>query len=171
MAASGREFIISRALDAPRELVYSAWTERAHLMRWWGPKGVTIVSCKNDLRVDGTMHYAMQMPEGDVLWGKWIYREIAKPERLVFINSFSNEAGGLTRHPLMPDWPAQTLSTITFAEDDGKTRLIVRWSPFEATDVERETFDAGHELMRHGWTGTLDKLTDYLSQLTREQKK
>ncbi len=74
------EFVISRLFDAPRDVVWKAWTEPERLKHWWGPKGVKIVSCKVDLRPDGVFHYSMRMPDGQEMWGKFIYREIVRPE-------------------------------------------------------------------------------------------
>jgi uncharacterized protein YndB with AHSA1/START domain len=99
------------------------------------------------------------------MWGKFVYREITPPQRLVFINSFSDEAGGLTRHPLSPAWPLQMLSTFTFEEQPGgKTKFTVRWTPHDASEEERRTFDAGHASMTQGWGGTLDQLADYVQK-------
>jgi len=160
--ASGFEFVIAREFDAPRDLMFKLWTEREHLMRWWGPKGCEIVSCKNDLRVGGVMHYAMRWTEGMVMWGRWIYREIVKPAKLVFLNSFSDEHEGLTVHPMAPDWPRETLSTITFEERAGKTLVTVKWQPWDATEKEKKTFADRRDSMHEGWTGTLDRLEVYL---------
>jgi uncharacterized protein YndB with AHSA1/START domain len=157
------EFVISRAFDAPRDLVYRVWTDCAHLSHWWGPKDITIGSCRNELRVGGTLHYAMRTADGTEIWGRWLYREIAEPERLVFLSSFSDPQGGVTRHPGAPEWPLQLLTTITFDERDSGTLVTVRWSPYDANELERATFAGGHESMRGGWTGTLDKLTAYLA--------
>lgn len=162
-----RPFIISRLLDAPRDLVFKAWTERDRV-HWWGPKGVTINLRKFDLRPGGICHYGMRLPDGHEMWGKWVICEVVKPERLVFVNSFSDEAGGITRHPMSPTWPLETLSTVTFAAQDGKTLLTIQWLPINPTDAERKTFDEGHESMQKGWTGTLDKLAEYLAE-TRGQ--
>lgn len=164
-AQSGpRPFVISRTFDAPRDLVFRAWTEREHLSQWWGPKDFEVFSCTNDLRPGGMMHYGMRMPDGGAMWGKWLYREIVPPERLVFINAFSDEQGGLGRHPLAPEWPQQMLSTITFTETGGKTTVTVHWTAFEATEEERATFDAGHASMQQGWTGTFDRFRGYLAR-------
>lgn len=165
--AKTNDFVISRAFAAPRDLVFRAWTESDHLVHWWGPKGVTIFSCTNDFRPGGTMHYGMRTPEGTEMWGRWVYREIVPPERLVFLNSFSDPEGGLARPPFDEEWPLQMLSTITFDEQEGGTRVTVRWSPYEATDAERSTFAAGHESMRGGWSGTFDQLAEYLKEQYR----
>jgi uncharacterized protein YndB with AHSA1/START domain len=97
------------------------------------------------------------------MWGKMVYREITPRDRIVFINSFSDEGGGVTRHPMAPDWPIEILSVITFEDEPGgKTRFTVRWSPHNATPSEVEAFDANYDSMRQGWGGTLDKFAAYL---------
>ena len=166
MTAAAGEFVISRIFQAPRELVWECWTDVKH-MQWWGPKGVTISHAKMDFRVGGIFHYCMNTADGHAMWGKWVIREIAKPQRLVFLNSFSDEAGGLTRHPGSTTWPLEMLSTITFAEQNGQTLVIIRWLPLNATDAERKTFDDGHESMNQGWGGSLDQLTVHLAKIQK----
>jgi uncharacterized protein YndB with AHSA1/START domain len=160
-----KDFVISRVLNAPRDLVWECFTDPARMKQWWGPKGVKIMKSDMDLRVGGTYHYGMQTPDGKVMWGKFVYREVTPPQSLVFINSFSDEAGGLTRHPMSPTWPLQMLSTFTFDEEPGgKTKFTVRWSPHDATEEEQKTFDAGHASMTGGWGGTMDQLEAYLAK-------
>lgn len=171
MAASARtdaapeEFVIERTFDAPRALMWKLWTDPAHLARWWGPKGFTVGHCKVDLRPGGIFHYGLRAPDGQEIWGKFVYREIVAPERMVYVVSFSDADGGITVHPLNPSWPRQILSTTAFVEKDGKTTVTVRWSPFEATRKEVDTFEAGRESMRQGFTGTFDQLEAYLESL------
>ena len=156
--------MLSRVLDAPRELVWKCFTDPEHMKQWWGPKGVKVVKSEMDLRVGGTYLYGMQVPDGPVMWGKFVYREIVPPEKLVFINSFSDEKRGLTRHPMSPTWPMELLSTFTFEEaGPGKTKFTIRWSPHNATAEERKTFDAGQASMNQGWGGTLEQLETYLA--------
>jgi uncharacterized protein YndB with AHSA1/START domain len=158
-----KDFVISRVLSAPRDLVWQCVTQPERMKEWWGPKGAKVRKSEMDLRVGGTYHYGMEMPDGKVMWGRMVFREITPPERLVFINSFSDEACGLSRHPLAPTWPLEMLSTFTFEEQPGgKTKFTVRWAPYNATEEERATFDAGHASMTGGWTGTLDQLEAYL---------
>jgi uncharacterized protein YndB with AHSA1/START domain len=163
-AKNSEDFIISRVYDAPRERVWQAWTESERLKQWWGPKGFTTHTCKVDLRPGGVFHYGMRAPDGTDMWGKFVYREIVKPERLVFIVSFSDRSGGVTRNPWVPDWPLQTLSTVLFAEHGGKTTVTVQWKPHDASDPERKTFADGKASMQQGWTGTMDQLTGYLAK-------
>lgn len=159
-----QEFVISRVFDAPRELVWKAFTEPQRMKEWWGPKGVTITRSEMDLRPGGCYHYAMRTPDGNTMWGKFVYREITPPSRMVFVSSFSDEAGGVTRHPMAPTWPLEMLSIFSFEEEGGKTRFTVRWSPLNASEEERAAFAAGHASMQQGWGGTLDKLAAFLAK-------
>jgi uncharacterized protein YndB with AHSA1/START domain len=158
-----QEFVITRVFDAPRELVWKAFTEPQRMKEWWGPKGVTITRSEMDLRPGGSYHYAMRTPDGNTMWGKFVYREITPPSRMVFVSSFSDEAGGVTRHPMAPTWPLEMLSIFSFEEEGGKTRFTVRWSPLNASEEERAAFAAGHASMQQGWGGTLDKLAAFLA--------
>ena len=163
--ASGLEFVISREYAVPRELMFKVWTDPEHMQRWWGPKGFKVTYSRMDFRPGGSYHYCMRSPDGNDMWGKFVYREIMKPERIVFVNSFSDENGGLTRHPMSPGWPLEMLSTITFAGHFGKTTVTVHWAPLNATEEERRTFAEGFESMQKGWSGTMDQLAEYLTNL------
>lgn len=160
---AGQKFVISRVVDAPRELVWKAWTEPERMKKWWGPKGAVVLSSKMDFRVGGTYHYEMRYNNQN-MWGKFVYREIAAPERLVFVNSFSDEKGGVTRHPMSPTWPIEMLTTITFTEQAGKTTITVKWIPISPTEEERKTFDGGHASMKQGWCGTFEQFEGYLAK-------
>ncbi len=162
--SAGREFVITRVFDAPRELVFKAWTESERLARWWGPKGFTWVSAKLDLRPGGVFHYCMRSPDGREMWGKFVYREILAPERIVFVNSFSDEEGNTVRAPFSSDWPLEVLNTLTLAEHEGRTMLTLRGYPINATESERKAFEAGYESMKQGFKGTLDQLAHYLAK-------
>lgn len=160
-----KPFIISREFAAPRDLVWRVWTEREHFGRWFGPKGVTIDLAKFDLQPGGLTHYSMTTPDGNKLWGRAVYREVVPPTKVVWLNSFSDQDAGITPHPFSRDpWPLQMLTTVTFAEQGGKTLVTVNWVPFDSTEAERATFEAGRESMKQGWGGTLDQLGNYLAQ-------
>ena len=163
-----RPFVITRVFRAPRALVWDAWTQREHLAHWMGPKGTTIARSSLELRPGGIYHYGMQAPDGKLMWGKWVFREVVRPERLVAVVSFSDEKTGITRHPLAPDWPLETLSTVTFAEHAGigrGTTVVLHWSPLNANEVERRVFAASHPGMQQGWSGTMEQLEGYLAAL------
>lgn len=158
-----KPFVLSREFAAPRDLVWTAWTELEHFMAWFGPAGFKTTHAKMDLRPGGMFHYCMVSPDGKEIWGRAVYREIVQPVRLVWINSFSDRDGGITRHPFSQDpWPLQLLTIVAFDETAGKTTVTVTWTPFDATDAERQTFEKGRESMKAGWTGTFDRLAAYL---------
>jgi uncharacterized protein YndB with AHSA1/START domain len=158
-------FVITRVLEAPRARVWKAWTDAAELKNWWGPQGFKAHTCKVDLRPGGLFLYGLTAPDGKDVWGKFVYREISPPEKLVFIVSFSDPNGGVTRHPWSPNWPLQVLSTVEFEEQGPrKTKVTVSWLPYEATDVECKGFEEGRDNLKQGWGGTLQHLTDYLKK-------
>ena len=181
------DFVVSRDFDASRETLWACLTEPERMRQWWGPKCCKVVAANMDLRPGGSYHYGLQMPNGDVMWGKFgafpsniemlqlgmrrrlthapLYREIVAPERLEFINFFSDETGGITRHPLVPTWPLQMLSTFSLDETGGKTRFTVRWRPQDASEEERSTFNSPEMRvgMTNGWSGTMDQLESYLA--------
>lgn len=161
---AGRPFIISRTFNAPASRVWKAWTQPDDLRQWFGPKCCTMTDIKMDLKPGGSCHCCIRPPGGPEMWGKFIYREIAEPKRLVYAQHFSDRAGGITRHPGSPTWPLQMLTTVTFTEQDGKTTVTVNWAPLNPSDEERKTFDSAHEVMNQGWGGSFDQLADYLAR-------
>jgi uncharacterized protein YndB with AHSA1/START domain len=144
--------------------VWKAFTESERLMHWWGPKGFKMLSCKIDLRPGGIFHYGMQASDGCEMWGKWVFREIVSHERLVFVLSFSDENGGVTRHPMAPDWPQEMLGTTILMDQGSKTLLTHHLVAFNATETETNTFEAGFDSMEQGFTGTWDQLDEYLAK-------
>lgn len=157
------DFAITRVFDAPRELVFKALTEAERLAQWWGPKGCTISVRKVDLRPGGMFHYSMRSPQGE-MWGKFVYREIVPPERLVFVNSFSNEQGDTLRGPFHPTFPVEVLNIVTLTEQDGKTTLTMSGRPINATEEEQKTYASFRESMNTGFAGTFDQLEEYLAK-------
>jgi uncharacterized protein YndB with AHSA1/START domain len=117
------ELVITRVFDAPRELVFKAWTEPERLKRWWGPKGSTTPYCEIDLRPGGVMNHCMRSPDGRDIWGKGVFREIVVPERIVLTDSFADAEGNVvspTHYGMSPEWPLEALLTVTFEEETGK---------------------------------------------------
>jgi uncharacterized protein YndB with AHSA1/START domain len=158
-----RKIIISRLYDAPRNLVWKAWTDPARLARWWGPKGFEMLDDKLDLRPGGRYLYGMRAPNGMELWGKFVYSQVLPPERLVFINSFSDKSGGTTCHFASPTWPLEVLNVLTLAEQDGRTTLTLEGAPINATEEERNTYQTGFDSMRNGFGGATDQLEAFLA--------
>jgi len=157
--SADREIVITRVFDAPRDRVFKAWTEPERVMRWWGPDGFTTPVCKIDLRPGGVFHNCMRSPEGRDFWSKGVYREIVEPERIVCSDFFSDEEGNLvqpTHYGMSPEWPAEALVTVTFAEHDGKTKFTLHHAVGSAPASERDQ-------CRAGWTESLDRLAEYLA--------
>jgi uncharacterized protein YndB with AHSA1/START domain len=153
-----RGLLITRVFDAPRALVFQAWTKPEHLAHWWGqPKGAAMPYCKVDLRIGGTLHYRVQLPEGEIIWGKGIYQEIVEPERLVFSDFFSDEEGNIVDPP--PGLPKETLVIATFEEHDGKTKVTV-----EHRGVEQAS-EHNQALYQQGWAESLDRLAERLASI------
>jgi uncharacterized protein YndB with AHSA1/START domain len=88
-----QRMIITRVFDAPRELVWKAWTESKYAMQWWGPKGFTAPVCEIDFRVGGKFHFCMRLPDGQEFWTGGEYHEIILYERIAFSMYFSNSNG------------------------------------------------------------------------------
>jgi uncharacterized protein YndB with AHSA1/START domain len=159
------ELVVTRVFNAPREVVWKALTEPERLERWWGPKGFTSRVHKLELRPGGIFLYSQRTSDGREMWGKWIYREVAAPERLVVVSSFTDDKGDLVRHPFEPNWPLEMLTESTFAEHQGRTTITIRMTPMNATESERKTFDDGRNFMEEGFAGSFEKLDEYLAAL------
>jgi len=141
------ELVVTRALDAPRPLVFKAWTEPQRLVRWWGPRGFTTPSLKMDVRPGGTWRACMRSPEGVDHWVSCVYREVVEPERLVFTWAHE-DAEGKPGH--------QTLVTVNFVAQGAKTKLVVHQATFES--------DEARDAHEKGWAGCLECLAEYLAE-------
>lgn len=161
----GQPFIITRVVDAPRETVFAAYTEERHLKHWWGPKGFDLEITKFEPHPGGIHLYKMSAANGGFeMWGKWIFKEISAPHKLVFVVTFSDENGGVTAHPMSADWPLETLCTVTFEEEGGKTKLTCEAMPINSNEIGHKTFEEGFDSMRAGYGGTFDQLDEYLKK-------
>jgi uncharacterized protein YndB with AHSA1/START domain len=145
-----REVTITRTFAAPRALVFRAWTDAAQLAQWWGPKGFTNPVCEFDPRVGGAIRIHMRSPDGSIYPMKGEIREIVAPERLVFTNIAVDAAG---RHII------EGLTTVTFADEGGKTKLIVQTRGSAITE-QAVGYLKGMEM---GWTQSIEKLEALLA--------
>jgi uncharacterized protein YndB with AHSA1/START domain/dihydrofolate reductase len=155
----GSEIVIARVFDAPRELVWKAWTDPEHLRRWWGPKNFTSPVCKIDLRVGGKYLSSMRSPEGQEFWSTGVYREIVPPERLVMTDSFADKEGNVvpaSHYGMSGDWPLELLVTVTFEDVGSKTRMTLRHEGIPAGKMSEDT--------KAGWNESFDKLADELAK-------
>lgn len=160
-----KPFSISRVFNAPRELVFQAFTEPVHLVRWFGPAGCKVIRLSMDLRAGGIYHYGLQTPDGGEMWGKQVFLEVTPPERLVIIQSFSDKDGGLTRHPMSATWPLEMHATSIFEDaGDGTTKLTINWAPHNSDEASIATFDGARENMAGGFTGMFGSLDTFLQE-------
>ncbi len=163
--STDRELVITRVFDAPRELVWKAFTDRDRMSKWWGMKGLTTRVLELDLRPGGTFLYVMRMPDGRELCGKWVYREIVAPELLVVVHFTTDETGNPIPHPYDPKLPPEMLTTSRFREDAGRTTLELRSVPINETPAQRAAFNQLADAMEEGFNNSLDLLDEYLAQL------
>ena len=140
-----RELVVTRVIDAPRQLVFKAWTQPEHVARWWGPQGFTTIHCDMDIRVGGAYRFGMRSPQGTEHWKRGVYREIVEPERIAFTFAWEG-ANGSPGHEL--------LTTVTFSEAGRKTRLTLHQEVFETTE--------GRDSHVTGWTSYLGRFADYM---------
>lgn len=150
---------------APRSLIFDAWTKPEHLKNWWGPAGMKIGTCSLDLAPGGMFHYSMIAPDGNESWGRFVFEEVQAPHRLVWINSFSDQVGGITRHPTEPTWPLNLWCGVDFNEEDGLSNLRMKAHAHEATDQEQKTFASNFDSMKQGFAGTFEQLSQYLKAI------
>lgn len=153
----GNDLVITRIFNAPREIVFKAWTEPEHCLRWWGPKTYTCPACTMDLRVGGKYVCCMRSPEGQDIWSTGIYKEIVVPERLVMTDSFADEHGNVvpgSHYGMTGDFPLELLVTVTFEDLGGKTKMILTHSGLPQGKMM--------EMTGSGWSEMFDKLDEAL---------
>ena len=147
-AAAYRELVLTRVIDAPRELVFRMWTDPAHLAKWWGPKDFTNPVCEIDPRPGGALRIVMRAPDGTDYPMAGMFREIVAPGRLVFTNCALDRDGNVV---------LDGLTTVTFAEQDGKTKLTVQTRATALVPAAARYLEG----MEAGWQQTLDGLEDH----------
>lgn len=163
MTTARHELRIERLFDAPRQLVWNAWTTPELIMQWWGPEYFTSPICKVDLRVGGKYLYCMRGPDGTDYWSGGTYKEIVPIEKLVCIDAFANEYGEKidpTEIGFDPKFPKENVVTITFEEVGDKTKLTVLYvvESEEVLEIMRKV------QMPEGWETSLNKLARSLQK-------
>jgi Uncharacterized conserved protein len=143
--ASDLELVIDRMFDAPRDIVWKAWTER--MGEWSAPKGFTIPVGEGDVRPGGKWHAAMRKPDGTDLKLGGVYREVVPPERLVFTHAWIDADGGHS---------PETVVTVVLIDRGDKTEMHFTQTGFDSTDARD-----GHSA---GWGSSFDRLDELLTQ-------
>jgi uncharacterized protein YndB with AHSA1/START domain len=156
--------LLKREFNAPRELVYKVWTEPDHFGNWWGPQGFTLEVVKMEVRPGGMFFGCQKSPDGQhIMWGKFVYQEVQPPEKLIWVQSFSDENGNTIRAPFNPQWPLEILNILTLEEVEGKTILMLQGGPLNASDEEQAAYDEMAPMAVQGMEGTFEQLANYLS--------
>jgi uncharacterized protein YndB with AHSA1/START domain len=141
-----RVLVITRVFDAPPSQLFEVWSKPEHIARWWGPRGFSVPHHEIDVRPGGAYRLCMRSPEGSDHWLRGVYREIAPPKRLVFTYAWENEKGE-PRH--------ETLVTLTFEPQGGKTKLTLHQAVFETVTAR--------DAHQGGWTSNFDRLAEYVA--------
>lgn len=165
--SSGKDkFVISRAFDARRDVMFEMWTDPAHFAKWLPPAGFEMKFICCEMKKGGSNFYVMTGANEMKMYGRCEYLEIKKPDRIVYTQQFCDENEKITRHPMSPTRP-ETMLTVVELNEEGpdRTRVTITWEPFvNFTPEELETFLTARGGMTQGWTGSFDKLEEYLVQ-------
>jgi len=141
-----REIVMTRVFDAPRNLVFDAFSKPELLKRWFGPRGWSLVVCEVDFKVGGKWRFVLRGPDGTEMGMRGVYREIAPPERTVHLEMFD-------------DYPGESIVTAVFVEENGKTTMTATVL-YESQVIRDAVIKSG---MEHGAAETYDKLAEYLA--------
>ena len=157
-------FIINRSFKASINEIFEMWINPEHFAKWMGPSGSSMSFLSVDVKNGGHSHYEMTDAAGSTMYGIINYKDVSSPNSLIYTQSFCDENKNIIKPSFAPTWPDAMLTTITFVDEgEGETRVTLKWEVYEdATEEERKTFNTAKDGMTGGWTGTFDKLEEYL---------
>jgi uncharacterized protein YndB with AHSA1/START domain len=160
------KFVINRTFEVPLNKMFEVWTDQKHFSKWLPPTGFTMEFMQADIRPGGKTFYVMTNGQMK-MYGRAHYLEIEKPNRLVYTQQFCDENENVSRHPMAKTWPETMLTTVIFSEEaENLTRVTITWEAYGETSMEElQTFIAARAGMTQGWTGSFDKLEEYLSKI------
>lgn len=157
------EYILDREFDAPRDMVWRAWTDPELLPRWYGPNVDSIVH-KFDLQPGGFWLHEMRWGDNGH-FSKVIFQEITPREKLVWHHCSTDADWNIAANDMMPDWPRVLLTTVTFEDVGSKTSVRLVWTPLDATDAEIACFSGAVAGMGKGWESGYAKLDELFAEL------
>ena len=149
---AGEDVVLTRTLDAPREVVFRAWTDPGELSKWFGPRGFSVPSPEIDPRPKGVVRLDLRGPDGTHYSNRGTVREIEEPERFAFETSLPDDKGAPILH---------VLNTVTLSEDHGRTTLILKAHVLDCTPAGAKFVESMHA----GWSQTLDRLGEHVTQV------
>lgn len=160
-------FVINRSFEVPISTMFEMWTNPTHFSQWLAPTGFKMQFIRADIKPGGQTFYMMSNDTGMKMYGRAHYVEIVKPTRLVYTQQFCDAQEKISRHPMAPLWPETMLTTVTLAEEGPhQTRVTINWDVYGSyTPEELRVFLEARGGMTLGWTGSFDKLEDYLVTL------
>ena len=156
---ASNDLVITRVFDAPRDLVWQAWTDPERFKKWWGPKDFTCPVGQMDVRVGGKYLWCMRGPDGKDYYSTGVYRDIVPTSRLVYTDAFADADGNVvpaSHYGLPGEMPLEMLVTVTFEEHEGKTKLTLRHEGLPAGEMS--------EMTGAGWNQSFDKLAASLQR-------
>ena len=157
------EYLLNRVFDAPREMVWRAWTDPEILHRWYGPNIETSIH-QFDLKPGGAWLNEMKMGDKSD-FSKMVFQEVTQPEKLVWHHSSSDPDWNIISNPMMPDWPRVLLTTVTFEDIGTQTKVRLTQVPLDSTDAEIACFAQAMANMDHGWGAGYAILDELLTEL------
>jgi uncharacterized protein YndB with AHSA1/START domain len=157
------EFTTTRRFAAPIDRVWAAWTERALLERWFGPKGCRFAIDTFDCAPGGAMLGTMTMADGTAMRPRFAYRTVEPQAQLAWEHGFADANGDWTPPPFPGPFPLRLLTTVTFEPAGEATQVTVRWTPIEATPEEEAAFAAMMASFETGWGGSFEMLDAMLA--------
>lgn len=158
------KFVISRTLNCSCSEVFEAWTNENQLQKWWAPEGFTLAILKLDFSIGGVFHYRMATADGYEMWGRIIFAGFNTPNKLVFINSFSDSGGKIKRAPFSDTWPLEIKNELTIRESGEQCILTLQAEPVNSTEPEKITFSENMESLGHGFNGIFDRLEKHINK-------
>ena len=160
------EYVLDRVFDAPREMVWRAWTDPELLPRWYGP-GVETIIHKFDLKPGGMWLNEMKWGDKSDL-SKMVFQEIVPHEKLVWHHSSTDAEWNVVTNPMMENWPRVLLTTVTFEDMGDKTNVRLTMVPVDASDAEIACFAAAMAGMDSGWGKGYAILDELFKELLAE---
>ena len=151
------DLVMTRTFDAPRELVFKAWTDPQQVQQWWGPHGFTNPRCEVDARRGGAIRIDMRGPNGVVYPMKAVFEEVTEPERLVFVTSALDDKGNSM---------FEVRNTVVFVDRGGKTELTLEAQVLRATAVAPQYLKG----MEIGWSQSLERLQAHVRSVRRTHR-
>lgn len=156
-------FTISYTFNAPKQLVFNAFSTVEALNEWWGPGNATNSVISLDFKPGGIFHYKMEAG-GHVNYGRFIFGRIEPYDLLEFTNAFADEHANPVKAPFGFDFPLEVFNRVTFSESNGKTTITLSGGPINATPEQIKVYKELNSSMQQGFSATFSQLAEYLAK-------